>query len=41
LKDKVTRPEGEVQSVASQVNVDTSQSTMNCKAGVFYWPSWL
>jgi len=39
LKDKVTRLEGEVQSVASQVDVDASQSTMNCKTVVIYWPN--
>jgi len=39
VKGKVTRLEGKVQSVAS--HVDVTQSTMNYKAGVIYWPSWL
>jgi len=41
VKGKVTRPGGKVQSVASQVDVDVSQSTMNCKTSVIFWPSWL
>jgi len=31
VKGKVTRLKRKVQSVASQVDVDVSQSTMNCK----------